>query len=128
MTPETSFWQSMSELLLAHAIVVDRPQGTAHPRYSEMIYPLNYGYLEDTTSSDGGGIDVWLGSLNKMISNGPSKTLTGILCTFDRLKHDAEIKLLIGCNAEDIKVIRDFLKEMHTLYIPNPMVENDLPN
>jgi hypothetical protein len=43
-------------------------------------------------------------------------------------KRDAEIKGLIGCNEEDVKVIRDFHKEMHILYIPNPMVENDLPN
>lgn len=54
--------------------------------------------------------------------------LTGILCTFDTLKRDIEIKLLIGCSEDDIQVIRDFLNEMHTLYIPNPMVENGLPN
>jgi hypothetical protein len=54
------------------------------------------------------------------------KTLTGILCTFDTLKLDAEIKLLIGCSAEDIQVIRDFHKEMFTLYIPNPAAEHDL--
>jgi inorganic pyrophosphatase len=64
---------------------------------------------------------VWLGSLNSVTNNEKGKTLTGILCTFDTLKRDAEIKLLIGCNTEDIQVIRDFHKEMHTLYIPNPM-------
>jgi inorganic pyrophosphatase len=46
------------------------------------------------------------------------KTLTGILCTFDTLKRDAEIKLLIGCTEEDIQIIQDFHNEMHTLYIP----------
>lgn len=57
-----------------------------------------------------------------------SKTLTGILCTFDRLKRDAEIKLLIGCSAENIKLIRDFHKDMDTLYISNPAAEHDLSN
>jgi hypothetical protein len=57
-----------------------------------------------------------------------TKTLTGILCTFDTLKYDAEIKLLIGCSEEDIRVIRDFHKEMHTLYIPNPVVDNGVSN
>ena len=63
-----------------------------------------------------------------MMNNEYVKTLTGILRTFDRLKHDAEIKLLIGCNKADIQIIRDFLKDMHTLYIRNPMVDNDLSN
>jgi inorganic pyrophosphatase len=38
-----------------------------------MIYPLDYGYLEITTSSDGGGIDVWFGSLNMVIDNQSAK-------------------------------------------------------
>ncbi len=57
-----------------------------------------------------------------------AKMLTGILCTFDTLKRDAEIKLLIGCSEEDIQVIRDFHKDMRTLYITNPAVEHDLSN
>jgi hypothetical protein len=127
--------------------------GASHPRYSEMIYPLDYGSLEDTTSSDGGGIDMWLGSLNTVTKNISAKTLTGILCTFDTLtkyrtdnhvaaqlainsihletdcrsgKRDAEVKLLIECTHKDVQVIRDFHREMYTLYIPSPMVDNDL--
>ena len=102
--------------------------GSAHPRYPETIYPLDYGYLENTTASDGGGIDLWLGSLKTVMNKQIPKTLTGILCTFDTLKHDAELKCLIACSTEDIQVIRDFHKDMHTLFIPNPMVENDLSN
>ena len=128
MKRDITFWQSMTELASTNPIVVDRPRGTPHPRYPDEIYPLDCGYLENTTSSDGGGMDVWLGSLNKSIKDGAAKTLTGILCTFDRLKRDAEIKLLIGCNEEDIQIILDFHNQMATLYIPNPMVENDLPN
>ena len=124
MNPDTSFWRSMGQLLVTHSMVIDRPRGTSHPRYPEMIYPLDYGYLENTTASDGGGIDVWLGSLNTMMNS--AKILTGILCTFDTLKRDAEIKLLVGCSAEDVQVIRDFHKDMLTLYIPNPAVEHDL--
>ena len=128
MKPDTAFWQSMAELLLANPLVIDRPKGSPHPRYPQVIYPLDYGYLENTTSSDGGGIDVWLGSLIKAMDKDGAKTLTGILCTFDTLKRDAEIKLLIGCNTTDIQVIRDFHKEMYTLYIPNPVVEHDISN
>ena len=128
MTPDSSFWQSMSQLMITNSLIIDRPRGSVHPRYPSVIYPLDYGYIENTTSSDGGGIDVWLGSLNTVANMDGVKTLTGILCTFDRLKRDAEIKLLIGCSAEDIQVIRDFHKEMHTLYIPNPAAEHELSN
>ena len=122
MEPDTSFWYAMANLLNTNAVIIDRPKGSSHPRYREVTYPLDYGYLENTISSDGGGIDVWLGSLNSVMEDVRAKTLTGILCTFDTLKHDAEIKLLIGCTEEDIKIIQEFHKEMHTLYIPNPTV------
>lgn len=123
MTPDTSFWQAMSELLVTNNVIIDRPKGSTHPRYPEVIYPLDYGYLENTTASDGGGIDVWLGSLNTTMNRIDAQTLTGILCTFDTLKRDAEIKLLLGCTQEDIQIIRSFHQsKMHILYIPNPMV------
>ena len=95
------FWQTMTDLVESGSIILDRPKGNAHPRYPEMIYPLDYGYLENTSAADGGGIDVWIGSMSQ-------KTLTGILCTFDRLKRDAEIKLLIGCTREDVETIQGF--------------------
>ena len=122
MEPDTSFWQAMTGLLVSNAVIIDRPKGSTHPRYGEVVYPFDYGYLENTTSSDGSGIDVWLGSLNSVMNHESMKTLTGILCTFDTLKRDAEIKLLIGCTEEDIQIIQEFHKEMHTLYIPNPTV------
>jgi inorganic pyrophosphatase len=122
MEPDTSFWKAMTELLKISAVIIDRPKGSSHPRYGKAVYPFDYGYLENTTTSDGGGIDVWLGSLNSVVDKINVKTLTGILCTFDTLKRDAEIKLLIGCTEEDVQVIQEFHKEMHTLYVPNPMV------
>ena len=117
MRPNTSFWHEMDELAMTNLIVIDRPKGSPHPRYPDVIYPLDYGYLEGTTSGDGDGTDVWLGSLSTI-----DKTLTGILCTFDTLKRDIEIKLLIGCTEVDLQIIQDFHKEMHTLYIPNAMM------
>jgi len=106
----------MTDLIRTNGIVLDRPKGSTHPRYSDQTYPPDYGYLENTTAS-GGGIDLWIGSLNNA-----EKMLTGILCTFDTLKRDAEIKLSVRCTGKDIQVIQDFHKEMHTLYVPNPMV------
>ena len=126
MPSDPSFWRSIAQLLTTNGVIIDRPRGTSHPQYPAIVYPLDYGYLENTTSSDGGGIDVWLGSLNTLTNESVPKTLTGILCTFDTLKRDAEIKLLVGCSGDDVQVIRDFHGEMLTLFVPNPAVEDDL--
>ena len=113
---DKSFWEELNQLAKTNTIILDRPKGKSHPRYPEMIYPFDYGYLEGTTAGDGDGIDVWFGSLE-------SKTLTGILCTFDKIKRDAEIKLLINCTNDDIQIIREFHGEMRTLFIPNPLAD-----
>ena len=126
MPSDIPFWLSMTQLLSTNGVIIDRPRGSSHPHYPTIVYPLDYGYLEDTTSADGGGIDVWLGSLNTLTNESFPKTLTGILCTFDTLKRDAEIKLLVGCSGDDVQVIRDFHGEMLTLFVPNPAVEDDL--
>jgi inorganic pyrophosphatase len=110
------FWQAMSELAASKHVVIDRPKGTIHPRHPDMVYPLDYGYIDGTSAADGDGIDVWIGSQSGHI-------LTGILCTFDTIKKDAEIKLLLGCSHDDVETIIDFLGQMRTLYIPFP-VEN----
>jgi inorganic pyrophosphatase len=111
---ESDFWATLENLLETHKLVIDRPRGVPHPRYPELIYPLDYGYIEGTTAGDGDGIDIWIGSLG-------NKALTGILCTFDTVKRDAEIKLLAGCTDKDIEIIQHFYTEfMRTLYIPKP--------
>ena len=116
MKTNSSFWKDMELLIQSSSIIIDRPNHSAHPRYPDMIYPFDYGYLENTTASDGSGIDVWLGSEN-------TKKLTGILCTFDTLKRDAEIKLLLGCSAKDVETIIEFHNmAMKILYIPTPEV------
>ena len=107
----------MNRLATANSIIIDRAKGSSHPRYPEAIYPLDYGYLENTRAGDGGGIDVWIGSLKE-------KLLTGILCTFDTLKRDMEIKLLMGCTREDVEVIQNFHRELHILFLPNPMANS----
>ena len=40
--------------------VIDRPIGRHHPRYSEMIYPINYGYIEGVIADDGEEQDAYV--------------------------------------------------------------------
>ena len=46
------FWQKLDTLYLSSKLVVDRPRNTCHYKYSNLIYPVDYGYLCDTTRSE----------------------------------------------------------------------------
>ena len=95
------FWQRLDELLATSEIVIDRPKGSHHPRFPEIVYQINYGYLDSTTSNDGEGLDVWLGTADE-------KRLNAVICTVDLDKRDAEMKLMVGCTDEEMKYIEDF--------------------
>ena len=92
------FWSALEELVACSEIIIDRPKGTAHPRFSSFIYPVDYGYLKDTRSMDGAGIDVWLGSDDR-------KQIDAVMCIVDRMKKDSEIKILIGCTEEEKQLV-----------------------
>ena len=38
-----SFWEALDRLAANSRLVIDRPQGSAHPRYPDLIYPYDYG-------------------------------------------------------------------------------------
>ena len=97
------FWRALDALIAQCEIVIDRPTGSRHPKYSH-VSPADYGYLKETSSMDGGGIDLWTGSL-------PGLPLVGMIVTVDRFKRDSEIKLLLGLTAEEIETVLAFHNE-----------------
>lgn len=88
-----AFWNAIDELVSGSEIVIDRPKGSAHPRFPDFIYKVDYGYLKDTSSMDGAGIDVWVGSGERKVD--------AIMIIVDLMKRDSEIKILIGCTEEE---------------------------
>ncbi len=94
---KNDFWESLDSLVCDSQIVIDRPKGTVHPKYSNFIYKVDYGYLKNTSSMDGAGIDVWVGSGDKQID--------AIMCIVDLMKRDSEIKILIGCTEEEKQIV-----------------------
>ena len=94
----SKFWGAIDSLVGESEIVIDRPKGTAHPKYPDLIYKVDYGYLKNTSSMDGEGIDVWLGSLDE-------KTVGAIMCIVDLINRDSEVKLLIGCTEEEKEIV-----------------------
>jgi len=100
-TRNEEFWDHADRLVAASRIIVDRPRGSRHPRYPDTVYPLDYGYLENTTAADGDGIDVWLGTLVE-------RRVTGMIVALDLLKRDVEVKLLIGCTSDEADHVLTF--------------------
>ncbi len=94
---DNNFWEALDSLVNNSKIVIDRPKGTAHPKYPNFIYKVDYGYLKNTSSMDGAGIDVWVGSAEKQID--------AIMCIVDLMKRDSEIKILIGCTEEETQLV-----------------------
>ena len=98
------FWQALDALLPTSQLVIDRPRGFRHPRFTDFIYPLDYGYLEGTLSADGEGLDVWLG----VAAEGKPLAdchVCGVIASVDLDKRDAELKLLLNCTEEEMLAI-----------------------
>ncbi|BDH55079.1 inorganic pyrophosphatase [Tsukamurella sp. PLM1] len=96
------FFEALDALARTSQVVIDRPAGTTHPRIPEAIYPLDYGYLDGTTSGDGDGIDVFVGTATGV-------GVVAVLLTADVKKRDAEIKLLFNCTAAEVEDAQSFL-------------------
>jgi len=94
---EDSFWKTVDSLVHESEIVIDRPKGSHHPRYPELDYLVDYGYLKNTTAMDGAAL-----MSGAALSSGK---IDAIVCTVDLRKKDSEIKILIGCSAAEKKLI-----------------------
>ena len=93
-----AFWEAVDELVRSSEIMIDRPKGSVHPKYATFVYRVDYGYLKDSASMDGQGIDVWVGS-------DPAQRIDAVMCIVDLMKRDSEIKLLIGCTEEEKRLV-----------------------
>ena len=88
------FWQKLDSLYYSSSVVIERPKNSKHPRYDDMVYPVDYGHLTDTVSSDGSQIGVFFGS-------DTNKKIKAIAVSTDIIKRDSEVRLLIGCTDQE---------------------------
>lgn len=56
-------------------VVIDRPIGSVHPKYEDMIYPLNYGFIPNVFGGDGEELDVYLMGLNVPVKEYKAKVI-----------------------------------------------------
>lgn len=99
-----AFFGALDRLVASASLRIDRPGGSAHPRFPEVIYPIDYGYLEGTGGGDGEGVDVFRGSAS-------GSGIVGIVLTADLTKRDVEVKILLDCSADEIDAVEHLLHE-----------------
>lgn len=68
---------------------------------------MDYGYFEGTVSTDGEGIDVFVGTSER-------KRADAIFCTVDLFKKDVEILVVFGRMEEEKNIVYDFVNRYDT--------------
>ena len=89
-------------------VIVDRPLGTYHPKYKNLFYPVNYGYVDGIIAADGEEQDAFILGVNK-----PIKEFTGKVIAVIHRFDDVEEKLVVvpmdvSLTKEEIKRQVDF--------------------
>jgi len=115
--PAMPIWQALEARITRDGIEIDRPKGSRHPRFPDRVYPLDYGFIRGTAAVDGGGLDVFVGTLRQ-------HAVTGLLATFDDTKGDAEIKVLFDCTPREIDTVEHWLGQMISIV---PIIRDDPP-
>ena len=94
-------WRKWEAVIAAQGIELDRPAQSTHPDYPEIIYPLDYGFIRHTLSSDQAEVDVFVGSSDQ--------GLVGLIATCDYRGGDRELKLLWQCTPQEIYLANGFI-------------------
>ena len=75
---------------------IDRPVGSHHPRFSDMVYPINYGYIEGVIAGDGQEQDVYVLGTDK-----PIEVFEGKVIAVYRRFNDVKDKWIVSLDGSD---------------------------
>ena len=84
-------------------VTIDRPLGSHHPKYSNLIYPINYGYVDGIVAPDGEEQDSYVLGVNTAL-----KEFTGKVIAIIHRNDDIEEKWIVvpdGLNYTDAEII-----------------------
>ena len=85
-------------------VKIDRPLGSHHPKHSDIIYPINYGYVEDIFALDGEEQDCYVLGVDEPISDFEGE----VIAIIKRLD-DVEDKWVVageGSNYTDEEILK----------------------
>ena len=66
-------------------VIIDRPLGTYHPNHPDILYTVNYGYIEGTIAQDGEEQDAYILGVNEPIKEFSGKIIA-IIHRFDDIE------------------------------------------
>ena len=72
-------------------VIVDRPLGSVHPKHVDLIYPVNYGYIEGIIAGDGECQDCYV-----LGENEPIKAFDGVVIAIIHRLNDIDDKWIIA--------------------------------
>lgn len=72
-------------------VTIDRPLGSTHPEYHNIVYPINYGYIEGIMSPDGEEIDAYVLGVDVPVSE-----FFGRIIAIIHRENDIEDKLVVA--------------------------------
>ncbi len=94
-------WAAWEGIIESGGITIDRPAGQPHPAFPEIIYPMDYGFVPGTRSSDGEPVDVFVGT--------GGTGLQGAILTHDYRQKKREVKLLLDCSPKEVYTAHGFI-------------------
>ena len=71
-------------------VTVDRKMGTRHPKYPDLIYPVNYGYIQGIPAPAGEDQDAYILGVDE-----PVNVFTGKIIAIIHRKDDVEEKWVV---------------------------------
>ena len=88
-------------------VTVDRPLGSRHPKHKDLIYPINYGYVEGVIAPDGEEQDAYVLGVHTAV-----KEFTGkVIAVIHRLD-DIEDKWIVAPDGVDFSD-EEIVKQVH---------------
>lgn len=71
-------------------VTVDRPLGSVHPNHKDILYPINYGYVDGVMAPDGEWQDAYILGVNKAVEK-----FTGRIIAIIHRTNDTEDKWVV---------------------------------
>ena len=87
-------------------VTVDRPLGSFHPEYKDMLYPINYGYIEGIIAPDGEEQDAYILGVNEAVEK-----FTGKIIAVIHRSDDVEEKWVV-CPEDRTFSIEEIMKQV----------------
>lgn len=107
----TSVWvnsMSLSRLLgKSVTVIIDRPLGTTHPNHKDIIYPINYGYIENLFAGDGEEQDAYILGIDKKVD-----IFRGTVIAIIHRLDDVEDKLVVAPNNKRF-TYKEIMEDVH---------------